>query len=131
MPLYEFSCSGCHRKFTVLCQISQRDGAQACQHCGSTRTQRLVSRVKTVRSEEQMMESLADPTRMSGLDENDPRTFATWAKKMAREMGENMDDEIEAMAAEEFAGQTQPEGQTGDEPGADMSLPAADGDDQP
>ncbi|KAF1080590.1 MAG: hypothetical protein GQF41_3000 [Candidatus Rifleibacterium amylolyticum] len=50
------------------------------------------------------MESLADPSALSGLDENDPRTFATWAKKMAREMGENMDEEIESMAQEEFAG---------------------------
>jgi hypothetical protein len=50
------------------------------------------------------MESLADPAALSGLDENDPRTFATWAKKMAREMGENMDEEIDSMAQEEFSG---------------------------
>jgi hypothetical protein len=30
--------------------------------------------------------------------------MAAWAKKMAREMGENMDDEIDAMAEEEFSG---------------------------
>ncbi len=104
MPLYEFCCADCRKKFTVLCPISSRDETHACQHCGSQKTSRLVSRVKMVRSEEQLMESLADPTKMSGIDENDPRTFATWAKKMAREMGENMDDEIEAMAAEEFTG---------------------------
>jgi len=111
MPLYEFCCTDCRKKFTVLCPISSRDEAHACQYCGSQKTSRLVSRVKVVRSEEQLMESLADPTKMSGIDENDPRTFATWAKKMAREMGENMDEEIEAMAAEEFAG-----GATGEEP---------------
>jgi hypothetical protein len=64
----------------------------------------MVSRFKTVRSEEQLMESLADPTSLSGIDENDPRSMAAWAKKMAREMGENMDDEIDAMAEEEFSG---------------------------
>ena len=63
----------------------------------------MVSRFKTIRSEEQIMESLADPTKLSGLDENDPKSFARWAKGMAREMGENMDDEIEAMADEEFS----------------------------
>ena len=73
------------------------------------------------------MESLADPTKMSGIDENDPRTFATWAKKMAREMGENMDDEIEAMAAEEFAGGA------GEEPAGPgpQGFSGPDGDDQP
>jgi putative FmdB family regulatory protein len=129
MPLYEFSCADCRKKFTVLCQISQRDDAHACQHCGSIKTQRLVSRVKMVRSEEQLMESLADPSKMSGLDENDPRTFATWAKKMAREMGENMDEEIEAMAAEEFAGQGT--GENHDSGGADgMPMPEPDADPQ-
>ncbi len=128
MPLYEFSCADCRKKFTVLCAISSRDEARACQHCGSARTSRLVSRVKTVRTEEQLMESLADPAKMSGIDENDPRTFATWAKKMAREMGENMDDEIEAMAQEEFNGGTQ-----GDDFSAAPGMPAIpdpDSDDQ-
>jgi hypothetical protein len=48
------------------------------------------------------MEKLADPANMSGIDENDPKSMADWAKKMAREMGENMDDEIDSMAEEEF-----------------------------
>jgi hypothetical protein len=50
------------------------------------------------------MESLADPSKLSGIDENDPASMASWAKKMAREMGENMDDEIDAMAEEELSG---------------------------
>ncbi len=127
MPLYEFCCADCRKKFTVLCSISSRDETHACQNCGSQKTSRLVSRVKTLRSEEQLMESLADPTKMSGIDENDPRTFATWAKKMAREMGENMDDEIEAMAAEEFTGDGM--GENPAEPGP-QSFTAPDGDDQ-
>lgn len=110
MPLYEFNCCKCRKKFTVLCSITDRDKPQSCQYCGAVSSQRLVSRVKTVRTEEQIMENLADPSALSGLDENDPRTFATWAKKMAREMGENMDEEIEAMAQEEFTG-----GESGDE----------------
>lgn len=102
MPIYEFLCGSCRKKFSVLCKISERDDKHACQHCGEKEGRRLVSRFKTVRSEEQLMESLADPSALAGLDENDPSTFTTWAKKMAREMGENMDDEIEAMAQEEF-----------------------------
>lgn len=68
----------------------------------------MVSRFKTIRSEEQIIESLADPAKLSGLDENDPKSFAKWAKNMAREMGENMDDEIEAMADEEFSSEDTP-----------------------
>ncbi|MFZ2958709.1 MAG: hypothetical protein WA705_17610 [Candidatus Ozemobacteraceae bacterium] len=46
---------------------------------------------------------MADPSMLSGIDENDPRSIAKWAKKMAKEMGEDMGDEIEAMAEEELA----------------------------
>lgn len=128
MPLYEFLCGSCRKKFTVLCKIVERDDKHDCQHCGAREAKRLVSRFKTIRSEEQLMENLADPSALAGLDENDPRTFATWAKKMAREMGENMDDEIEAMAQEEF-GNADQEGP--EMPGMpDMSGGETDSDDQ-
>ncbi|MFZ5950881.1 MAG: FmdB family zinc ribbon protein [Candidatus Rifleibacteriota bacterium] len=121
MPLYEFFCADCRKKFSVLCRISERDAKNVCQLCGSENTRRLVSRFKTIRSEEQLMENLADPSALSGIDENDPKSMAAWAKKMAREMGENMDDEIDAMAEEEFSG-----GGAGAEP----QMPGSD-DDQP
>ncbi|MDN5278011.1 MAG: hypothetical protein PWR01_1976 [Clostridiales bacterium] len=104
MPLYEFFCVSCKKKFSVLCKIDERDAEKTCSVCGSKDTRRMVSRFKTVRSEEQLMENLADPSSLSGIDENDPKSMAAWAKKMAREMGENMDDEIDAMAEEEFSG---------------------------
>lgn len=127
MPLYEFACAACRKKFSVLCKIDARDASHQCEHCGSKETKRLVSRFKTIRSEDQLMETLSDPSSMAGLDENDPKTFATWAKKMAREMGENMDDEIEAMAQEEFGGADQPESDMPDMPDVSAMSP---GDDQ-
>lgn len=54
---------------------------------------RVLSRVRVVRSEERRMESLADPSRWGGLDENDPASIACWMKKMGREMGEDISDE--------------------------------------
>jgi putative FmdB family regulatory protein len=104
MPLYEYVCADCKRKFTVLSSIDKRDEPKECVKCGKKNSRRLVSKFKTVRSEEQIMESLADPSKLSGIDENDPASMASWAKKMAREMGENMDDEIDAMAEEELSG---------------------------
>ncbi|MBU1109530.1 MAG: zinc ribbon domain-containing protein [Candidatus Riflebacteria bacterium] len=128
MPLYEYCCGSCRKKFTVLCGINDRDKQQACQYCGATSSQRLVSRVKTIRSEEQIMENLADPSALSGLDENDPRTFADWAKKMAREMGENMDEEIESMAQEEFASPGQDSATPSPSPSPSPMLPGIDDD---
>lgn len=64
-----------------------------CKKCQSPRLTRVVSRVNVVKSEEARMESLADPSKLGGLDENDPKSVARWMKKMGKEMGEEMGGE--------------------------------------
>jgi hypothetical protein len=58
---------------------------------------KLISRVVTVRSEESRLESLADPSSFSGIDENDPKSVAAWARKMGSEMGEDLGDDFDEM----------------------------------
>jgi hypothetical protein len=53
----------------------------------------LISRVVTPKSEERRLEGLADPSALGDLDENDPKSMNRWMKKMAGEMGEDLDDE--------------------------------------
>lgn len=55
------------------------------------------------------MESLADPSKLAGVDENDPKSLARWMKKMGKEMGdeagEDFDESVdEAMEEAEGAG---------------------------
>ena len=54
------------------------------------------------------MESLADPSSFSGLDENDPGSVARWMKKMGKELGEDLGgediDQLAEEAAQEAAG---------------------------
>jgi hypothetical protein len=61
------------------------------------------------RSEESRLESLADPSSLSGLDENDPGSVARWMKKMGKEMGEDFGgediDQLADEAAREAAGE--------------------------
>ncbi len=40
------------------------------------------------------MESLADPSSLAGLDENDPKSMARWMRKMSSEMGEDLGPEF-------------------------------------
>ena len=66
--------------------------------------EKLVSRVAMLRSEESRLDSLADPSQLGGLDENDPKSVARWMKKMGREMGEDLGEDFEQevdQAAEE------------------------------
>lgn len=46
------------------------------------------------------MESLADPSSLAGLDENDPKSVARWAKKMGQEMGEDLGEDWDQMVDE-------------------------------
>ncbi len=43
MPIYEYRCEACSRKFDVLTSFAERDRAQACPACESRKTRVLVS----------------------------------------------------------------------------------------
>jgi hypothetical protein len=58
---------------------------------------RLISRVARIRSEESRLESLADPSKLGGLDENDPASMARWMKRMGKEMGEDLGEDVDSM----------------------------------
>ena len=43
MPIYEYRCESCAEKFEVLTRFAERDSAQVCPACESTKTRVLVS----------------------------------------------------------------------------------------
>jgi hypothetical protein len=53
-----------------------------------------------MKSEESRLESLADPSKLSGFDENDPQSVARWMRKMGKEMGEDLGDDVEQVVEE-------------------------------
>jgi putative FmdB family regulatory protein len=105
MPLYEYRCKGCRRRVTLLRSYSDTS-TPLCPECGSDALFRLISRVTVVRSEESRLESLADPSSLAGLDENDPRSVARWMRKMSAEMGEDMGPEFDEMVDRLEAGES-------------------------
>jgi putative FmdB family regulatory protein len=96
MPIYEYRCAGCGRKSQVVTLSVRTPVVPVCPHCGGSDLRKLVSRVAVLRSEESRLESLADPSSLGGLDENDPQSVARWMKKMGREMGEDVGDDFDA-----------------------------------
>jgi hypothetical protein len=62
-----------------------------------------MSRFFSPRSEDDRLESLADPGQYGDLDESDPRSMARLMKKMGEEMGEEMGDDVEAAMDEAMA----------------------------
>ncbi len=106
MPIYEYGCFACKGRFQKLVRGFSDPPDLACPRCGSDQVQRLISRFATVKSEEARMEALADPSTFAGLDENDPRSIAQWAKKMGKELGEeageDWDEMVDQMLEEEL-----------------------------
>lgn len=101
MPIYEYLCSDCRRRSTLLIRTHQDAEQPACSHCGGARVQRIMSRFAAVKSEESRLESLSDPSHWSGVDENDPAGVARFVKRMGSELGEDLSrDEIDQMADE-------------------------------
>jgi len=92
MPIYEYRCKDCGKKSTFLTLSVKSALEPKCKKCGSTKMEKIVSRVAIFRSEESRLESLADPSKLAGLDENDPKSVARFMKKMGKEMGEDLDE---------------------------------------
>jgi len=101
MPIYEYICVDCRRRCSLFLRKIDSTEEVVCPHCSGKSLQRIMSRFAAVKSEESRLESLADPSRWGGLDENDPSSVAQFVRKMGREMGEDVSpDEIEQMADE-------------------------------
>ncbi|MER3559600.1 MAG: zinc ribbon domain-containing protein, partial [Armatimonadota bacterium] len=49
MPIYEYRCGTCRKRFSKLLPMAQRGNPQTCPYCGQSQTQRLVSRVARLR----------------------------------------------------------------------------------
>ena len=96
MPIYEYGCYDCRKRVNVFFRTftDAETKPAVCPRCGGSHLKRLVSKVSVVRSEESRLDSLADPSSLAGLDENDPKSMARWMRKMSNEMGEDLGDEF-------------------------------------
>lgn len=116
MPIYEYRCRDCGKKSTFVTLSIKSSLEPECRYCGSRNLEKMVSRVAFHRSEESRLESLADPSKLAGLDEKDPQSLARWMKRMGKEMGEDLGEDFD-QAAEEAAEESErmKEGGEGDE----------------
>lgn len=116
MPIYEYRCRKCRKRFSVLTLRVSETVKPVCDHCGSKSADRLLSRFAMPKSEEARLDSLGDPSSLGGLDESDPRSVARWMRKVGKEMG----DEV---AGDDF-GEMMDQIEAGDDLGDDDGGPA-------
>ena len=114
MPIYEYRCNKCKKKVSVLTLRVSEEVNPECDRCGSKNLSRLMSRFATMKSEEARLDSLADPSNLSGLDENDLKSMARWMRKMGKELGEDLSGEdFDQMVDEMEAGNMPDDGGMG------------------
>lgn len=108
VPIYEYQCASCGQKARKWWRSFSAvdDDSLLCPRCGEHSFQRLVSRVSVVRSEDARLDDLADPSSLSGLDEEDPKALGQWLRKMGRELGEDMPPEFDEVIDRLESGQS-------------------------
>jgi putative FmdB family regulatory protein len=100
MPIYEYECHDCRKRVSLLVLRPSAAPAPTCPRCHGSNLSRLMSRFATVKSEEARLESLADPSSVGDLDENDPASVARFMKKMGKEFGDDLGDDFESAVDE-------------------------------
>ena len=105
MPIYEYGCLDCRKRSSLFVRSMGTAVKAKCEHCGSKKVRRLISRVAVGRSSSGSPDGF-DESMLADVDENDPRSMAKFARRMRDEMGEDMgpdfDQAIEQMEAGEM-----------------------------
>jgi putative FmdB family regulatory protein len=95
MPVYEYRCGDCQQRVGIFQTYAEYGKKKVtCPNCGSKKLTRLISRVRVAKSEDARLDSMADPSNLGDLDENDPKSMAKFMKKMGSEMGEDLGPEF-------------------------------------
>lgn len=94
MPIYEYRCTDCRRRFSVFWRAfsAVAEETVTCRHCGSRDVARLISRVRVIRSEESRLDDLDDLSTWGDFDENDPKSMGRMMRKMTQELGDEAGD---------------------------------------
>lgn len=82
---------------------------------------RLVSRFAVMKSEETRLDELSDPSMFDGIDENDPRSVAQWARKLGSQIGDDLPPDYDEMVDQIESGEM-PEDLGAEPPGVESGL---------
>lgn len=97
MPFYSYRCRDCGRKVTLffVSYAAYDEAVPNCPRCDGENLVEIIGRVAVAKSEDARLDSLADPSALGDLDENDPKSLGRWMRTMSREMGEDLGPEFD------------------------------------
>lgn len=104
MPIFEFRCNSCSRKFATLVGMTADSGDIVCPHCGAQDATKLISRFRQGRTEEDRLDDLADRLEQYGEPES-PSKMREMMREMGKAVDEDISDEMEEMFEADLAGE--------------------------
>lgn len=103
VPVFEFLCSSCGKKYAVLSGMTAEPDDDRCPHCGADPARKLVSRFARARNEDARIDELADRVETMGEPES-PAEMRRMVREMGAAMDEDMSDEMEEMLEADMDG---------------------------
>lgn len=97
MPVFEYRCPDCGRKFSALVGMTAEPDDARCPKCGGLNAAKLVSRPGRYRVEDDRVDEIAD--RMEAMGEPESPTAM---REAMREMGKALDDDASDEMEEMF-----------------------------
>jgi putative FmdB family regulatory protein len=128
MPIFEYRCAACRRKFSLLVGVVAGGSDPRCPKCGGAELQKLISRFAVARSEDDLLDDLADPSQIGDME--DPRQMVQWMKRMGKEMGEDLGDDFDELVEEAAREEAEGAPEEGDDLGGDLAGPSGGGDEE-
>lgn len=97
MPIYEFKCLSCQKKFEFLVVNlkNYNEKKVVCVYCQSKKVSRIISKIILQKTEKQRLKEVDLAKTKSEDYYKDPHNVGLWAKKKAKEMGVDLGDAFE------------------------------------
>jgi len=88
MPIYEYQCSECQHRFSVMVRRAGDTVKQPCPECGCARAERLISPISIGKTEQSVWEASGQPGSTPGADYyRDPRNIGRSTEARFASMG--------------------------------------------
>ena len=104
MPIYEFFCPVCKKKYSALVGMTAESDDTSCPTCGHKESRRLVSRFARYRNEDQRIDELADSLENIS-DDQSPTEMRRMMKEMGKALDDDASDEMEEVFEADMAGE--------------------------